>query len=289
MVSGAIFNIIFDPIFLYVFDMGIFGIALATILGQMLTAIIAAYYMIKNFKTVKLERKHFKPSKIHFIKICSLGMAAFFNQIAMFTVQVTLNNILKHYGAMSPYGSDIPLACVGSLSKINFLYMSFVLGIAQGCQPIYGFNYGGKNYRRVKECYRLATSIGSIISVCALVIFQLFPRQLASIFGSGSELYFEFATKYIRIFMAATFINGLQPITSNFFTALGKASTGIFISLTRQVIFLLPLVIILPIFLGIDGVLFAGPIADIISGIVALSLVHREFSSPDFKGAPVAP
>ncbi len=281
MVSGAVFNIIFDPIFLYVFDMGIFGIALATILGQMLTASIALYYFFKKFSSVKLERKYFKPSKENLFAIVSLGMAASFNQLAMTIVQITLNNTLKHYGAQSIYGSEIPLACVGAISKINILYMSFTLGIAQGCQPISGFNYGAKNYERVKQCYKIAASSATLISCFAFLLFQIFPIQIASIFGGGSNEYFEFSKKYLQIFMLMTPLNGFQPITSNFFTSIGKAKMGIFISMTRQVIFLLPLILFLPVIFGIDGVLFAGPIADFISAIFAILLVIREMKILD--------
>lgn len=194
----------------------------------------------------------------------------------MSLVQITLNNTLRSYGAESVYGSDIPLACVGVISKVNILFMAFVLGIAQGCQPIFGFNYGAKNYLRVRETYKKAATAVTVICIISFLCFQLFPRQIVRIFGTGSELYFEFAEKYFRIYLLFTFINGIQPLTSNFFTSIGKAKLGIVMSLTRQIIFLLPLILILPIFWGIDGVMYAGPIADAAAVILAAYFAWRE-------------
>lgn len=274
--SGAILNCFLDPLFIFVFDLGIAGAAYATITGQIISALLVLYYYQKKFKTAKLESKHFLPS-IHRIKIiASLGAASCFNQLAMSIVQITLNNTLKNYGAKSIYGSDIPLACVGVISKVNVLFMAFVLGIAQGCQPIFGFNYGAQNYSRVRETYKKAATAVSTICMISFFCFQIFPRQIVSIFGTGSELYFEFAEKYFRIYLLFTFINGIQPLTSNFFTSIGKAKMGIVMSLTRQIIFLLPLILILPTFFGIDGVMYAGPIADAAAVILAGCFAWRE-------------
>ncbi|MDL2289641.1 MATE family efflux transporter [Clostridia bacterium OttesenSCG-928-F22] len=277
LVSGAVFNLVFDPIFLYVFNMGIEGIALATILGQLLTSIIALVYMLKRFKSVPLKAQHLRIKLEYFKMIISLGMASFFNQIAMTVVQIALNNTLRHYGALSKYGSEIPLACVGAISKVNILFMAFTIGIAQACQPINGYNYGAKNYARVRQTLRLALTAATTISVIVFLVFQIFPREVISIFGPGSEEYFEFAVRYLRIYMFMTFANGIQPITSNFFTSIGKAKISLFIAMTRQVIFLLPLLLILPLSMGIDGVTFAGPIADAAAAILACTFIAREF------------
>lgn len=274
--SGAILNCFLDPLFIFVFDMGIAGAAYATITGQIISALIVLYYFRRKFQTAKLERRHFRPSFDRARVIASLGAASCFNQLAMSLVQITLNNTLRSYGAKSVYGSDIPLACVGVISKVNVLFMAFVLGIAQGCQPIFGFNYGAKNYSRVRETYKKAATAVTVICIISFLCFQLFPRQIVSIFGTGSELYFEFAEKYFRIYLLFTFINGIQPLTSNFFTSIGKAKLGIVMSLTRQIIFLLPLILILPIFWGIDGVMYAGLIADAAAVILAAYFAWRE-------------
>lgn len=272
---GAIINTILDPIFIFTFDMGIAGGALATIIGQFVSFALVVNYL-RKFKTVHLAKQYLIP-KVEYVKaITSLGMAACFNQLAMALVQVVMNNTLTHYGALSQYGQDIPLACVGIISKVNIVMMAFTLGVAQGCQPIFGFNYGAKNYQRVKDTLKTASIAVTCITAIAFVLFQLFPRQIISVFGSGSETYYQFAILYFRIFMFMTFANGLIPLTSNFFTSIGEARKGIFLSLTRQIILLLPLVIILPIYLGIDGVMYAGPIADFGAVIIGIMLTQHE-------------
>ena len=155
--------------------------------------------------------------------------------------------------------------------------MSIVIGLSQGLQPIVSFNYGARKYDRVKKAYATAITYGLIVSVLAFLAFQFLPRQIVSIFGSGSENYYAFAIKYFRIFLLFTFINCLQPISSNFFTAIGKPKKGIFLSLTRQILFLLPLIIVLPLFMGIDGIMYSGPIADFIAGIVSIVMIYIEF------------
>ena len=180
----------------------------------------------------------------------------------MTIVQIVMNNTLSRYGAQSIYGGDIPLACAGIITKVNMIFMSFVIGISQGTQPVIGFNYGARKYKRVKKTYLLALGAASFLSLIAFFCFQVFPRQIISVFGNGSELYFQFSERYFRIYMFLTLINGIQPVTSNFFNSIGKSSLGVLLSLTRQILFLLPLIVIFPIFMGIDGVMYAGPIAD---------------------------
>ena len=194
----------------------------------------------------------------------------------MAAVQITMNNTLRYYGAASVYGTDIPLACVGVISKVNMVFMAICIGTSQGCQPIWGFNYGAGSYARVKETYYKAFRISLVIGILFFLCFQFFPRQLVGIFGTGSEEYFRFAERYFRIFMFLTFLNGIQPMSSGFFTSIGKAKLGIAVSLTRQVVFLLPLILIFPIFMGIDGVMYAGPIADGAAALVAIICAVRE-------------
>ena len=276
---GAVINTILDPLFIFGFNMGMAGAALATILGQIASASLAAYYLAFRFKTVKLDRSILRVKAKRTRMIMGLGAAACFNQLAMMVVQIVFNNVLTYYGALSAYGSEIPLAVVGIIMKVNMIYMSIIIGIAQGLQPISSFNYGAKNYGRVRETYRKAITVATIISVAAFLAFQLFPREIISIFGPGSEAYFHFAERCFRIFLLLTFLNGLQPVTSNFFSSIGKATRGIWLSLTRQIIFLLPLVLILPAILGIDGVMYAGPVADGMAALVAVLLVRREMKN----------
>ena len=280
MVSGAVANTILDPIFIFKLDMGIAGAAWATVISQVLTCVLAVLYL-RRFRTMKLTRELFIP-RLRYVKaILTLGVASCFNQLAMALMQIVMNNTLTYYGALSQYGSEIPLACVGVVSKVNVLLIAFIVGTAQGSQPIIGFNYGAKNYDRVKETYKKAILTVTVISTIGFLCFQIFPHQIIRIFGSGDDLYYQFATKYFRIFMVLTFLNGIQPTTSNFFTSIGKANRGILLSLTRQILFLLPLVLILPAFLGIDGVMYAGPVADLAAFLLSVFLVRRELRRMD--------
>ena len=273
---GAVVNSILDPLFIFVFHMGMAGAALATITGQVLSFLLVVRYL-RGFKTLPLSLSDLKPKTACWIQIASLGATPAFNQVAMMVVQIVMNNTLTHYGSNSIYGSDIPLACAGIISKVNMLFFSFVIGISQGLQPIVSFNFGAAKYDRVKEAYKKAVFAATAISVVAFLFFQLFPRQIISIFGSGSEEYLHFAERYFRIFLFFTFLNGIQPVSSNFFTSIGAPKKGIFLSLTRQIIFLLPLLLIFPYLFGIDGVMYTAPIADLAAASVSIFMVVREF------------
>ncbi len=275
MLTGAIINTVLDPLFIFGFHWGIKGAAAATIIGQILSGALVIFYFARKCN-MALKAEMLRPRAEYIRAVASLGMASFINQIAMAIVQITMNNTLRHYGAQSIYGADIPLACVGVISKVNMVFMAICIGISQGCQPIWGFNYGAGNYGRVREAYRKAFLICLGVGISFFLCFQLFPRQIVSIFGSGSEEYFHFAERYFRIFMLMTFFNGVQPMSSGFFTSIGKAKLGIVVSLTRQIIFLLPLILIFPAFMGIDGVMYAGPVADGAAAAVAVSFAVRQ-------------
>lgn len=273
---GAIVNTILDPLFIFVFHMGMAGAALATITGQILSFALVVFYL-RGFKTLPLSLSDLKPNMACWARIAALGATSAFNQVAMMVVQIVMNNTLTHYGSNSVYGSDIPLACAGIISKVNMLFFSFVIGISQGLQPIVSFNFGAQKYDRVKDAYKKAVFAATAISIVAFLCFQLFPRQIIGIFGSGSEEYLHFAERYFRIFLFFTFLNGIQPVSSNFFTSIGAPKKGIFLSLTRQIIFLLPLLLIFPYLFGIDGVMYTAPIADLAAASVSIVMVVREF------------
>lgn len=273
---GAVINTILDPLFIFGLDMGIAGAAWATIIGQVVSGVMVLGYL-SRFKTVHIPLKSLIPSRAVWLPVISLGIAPFFNQFAMMIVQIVMNNTLTYYGAQSSYGSDIPLACAGIISKVGMIFFAIVIGISQGIQPIISYNYGAENYDRVKQTYKKAVTAAVGISIVAFLLFQLFPRQIIGIFGSGSEEYFLFAEKFFRIYMFFTFINGIQPITANTFTSIGKAGYGVFLSLTRQIIFLLPLLLILPLFMGIEGVMFSAPVADGIAAVLCIFFIVREF------------
>ena len=273
---GAIVNTILDPLFIFVFHMGMAGAALATITGQILSFALVVLYL-RGFKTLPLSLSDLKPNMACWARIAALGATPAFNQVAMMVVQIVMNNTLTYYGSNSVYGSDIPLACAGIISKVNMLFFSFVIGISQGLQPIVSFNFGAQKYDRVKDAYKKAVFAATAISIVAFLCFQLFPRQIIGIFGSGSEEYLHFAERYFRIFLFFTFLNGIQPVSSNFFTSIGAPKKGIFLSLTRQIIFLLPLLLIFPYLFGIDGVMYTAPIADLAAASVSIVMVVREF------------
>ncbi len=276
--TGAAINTILDPLLIFVFNMGMAGAAIATIIGQICSGILVILY-IRKYKTVKLKIEHLKVRLKYTRKIISLGASPFINQIAMMVTQIVMNKSLTYYGALSQYGESIPLACSGIITKVNMLFFAIIIGISQGLQPIVSFNYGAEKYDRVKSSYILASKIAFLISIIAFLVFQFAPRQIISLFGRGSEMYFEFATSYFRIFLFFTFLNFVQPITSNFFTAIGKPLKGILLSLTRQIIFLLPLIIIFPLYIGIDGVMYAGPVADFMAAATGIVLVYFELKN----------
>lgn len=273
---GAIVNTILDPLFIFVFHMGMAGAALATITGQILSFALVVFYL-RGFKTLPLSLSDLKPNMACWARIAALGATPAFNQVAMMVVQIVMNNTLTYYGSNSVYGSDIPLACAGIISKVNMLFFSFVIGISQGLQPIVSFNFGAQKYDRVKDAYKKAVFAATAISIVAFLCFQLFPRQIIGIFGSGSKEYLHFAERYFRIFLFFTFLNGIQPVSSNFFTSIGAPKKGIFLSLTRQIIFLLPLLLIFPYLFGIDGVMYTAPIADLAAASVSIVMVVLEF------------
>lgn len=281
LVFGAVLNALMDPIFLFVLNMGIQGVALSTLISQVLSALLVLYYFLKKLRSVHLRKIHFIVHIKYFKLIFALGMSSFFNNLAMAFVQITLNDTLRYYGSVSQYGSEIPLACIGVISKLNTLFMAFAIGIVQACQPIIGFNYGAQNYDRVKKTYKSAIIIVSFISFIVFFCFQRFPREIINLFGTGNEQYFNFTIKFLKTYMFMTFVNGIQPITASFFASIGKAAIGAIFSLTRQVIFLIPLILILPIYFGIDGIMFAGPISDTVATILAFFLITREFKNID--------
>lgn len=276
--TGALVNTVLDALFVFGLHLGMFGAALATVIGQLVAGSLVIRYLC-HYKTAPIERAFLIPRWEYAGYAAKLGTANFFNQIAMMVVQIVLNKSLTYYGGQSLYGESVPLACAGIITKVSMVFFSVCIGLSQGMQPIAGFNYGAGNYKKVKEVYWLAIRYGTIISVTAFALFQLLPRQIISIFGSSdNEMYYTFAVRYFRVYLFCVFLNALQPISSNLFTAIGKPGRGIFLSLTRQIIFLLPLIVFFPILLGIDGIMYAGPIADFVAAAVSLFMIHREFA-----------
>jgi Na+-driven multidrug efflux pump len=274
-ILGAVCNTILDPIFIFGLDWGIRGAALATILGQMISAVGAVLYL-RDFQSCKINRTVFRLRKKIVKDIFILGLPSGLTQLTVMAVQIVMNNTLGYYGAQTVYGREIPLACAGIVSKVSSIFNSVIMGISQSCQPIFGHNYGAENYRRVKKTYKTAAVIATGIAVTAFLLFQLFPIPILKIFGSGDQLYLQFGSRYLRIYMFCIFISGIQILTSNFFPAIGKAKQGILLSLSRQAFLQVPLLVILPCFFGINGVLYAGAISDGLAGILAAGMAVQQ-------------
>ena len=275
MVVGAIINTILDPIFIFVCDWGIAGAAWATVIGQIFSFILALRYLWR-FQTIHFEKESFLLDIKESMKICSMGISSSSNQIAVTVIQIIQYNSLTYYGALTKYGADIPLAACGIVMKTNAIILAIVVGISQGTQPIIGFNYGARQYHRVREAYMLAIKWNLVVSTIAFIAFQFFPQSIISLFGDGDELYFEFAVLFMRTYLFMVLVNGVQLLSSSFFTAIGKSLKGALLALTRQTFVLIPLTLLLPLRFGIMGVLLAGPIADFSAFVLSVVLVGIE-------------
>ena len=275
-IVGAVLNVGLDWLFMYPFGWGIQGAAAATVISQIVTFVLAVLYFTK-FKAFEIRLRDISISKQHMFDSMKAGLPSFVNQILLMTTNIVLNNMLETYGAASNYGSDIPLAVSGVAQKTNMIMISFAVGIAQGCQPIWGYNLGAKNYRRVKGTYYRAFAAAFAIGVVFFAMLQMFPKEIVSIFGTGSDLYFEFAEKYLKIYMMFVFFQNIQPVTVTYFSATDNPKQGLLVSLSRQGLFLIPLLIILPKYMGIHGILAASPISDTLAFIISVTMVLVSF------------
>ena len=278
MISGAVLNTILDPIFIFVFKMGVEGAAIATVISQILTFIINVSY-IKKFKSIKLTKQQFKIQANIAKKVSGLGISSFITQMSIVFVMATENNLLAKYGVNSEFGSEIPITVLGIVMKISQILNSIIIGIAAGAQPILGYNYGAGRYDRVKKTLKIVLGISLIISTFAFILFQTIPDKLISIFGNGDELYMEFACLAFRTYLMLCICNGIQIPSGIFFQAIGKSAKSAVLSLSRQILFLIPAMIICGKLMGIHGVLYAGPIADGLAFIVATTLLTIEIKN----------
>ena len=276
MVSGAFLNVGLDWLFMFPLGMGLKGAAAATAISQFVSFVIAVLYY-PRFRAFKISVKELGISWKHLTGSMKAGIPNFINHMLMMCTNIVLNNMLAIYGAMSIYGADIPLAVSGIAQKCNMIMVSFAVGIGQGCQPIWGFNLGARNYTRVKGTYWRAFAAAFTVGVLFFFALQTFPREIISFFGSGTDLYFEFAEKYLKIYMMLVFFQNIQPVTIMYFSATGNNRQGLLVSLSRQGLFLIPLLIILPKFFGIDGILYASPISDAMAFTMSVSMVLLSF------------
>ena len=287
LVVGAIINIILDPIFIFVFHLGVKGGAIATVIGQVVSFIIAFAYLFK-VKSVTLKKKYFKIDK-DILRVLSLGLSSFITQMTILVLFVFMNNMMTKLGASTKFGSDIPLSVYGVISKINSLYISTVLGISIGAQPIIGFNYGAGNEERVKETIRKVLIINFIVGIIFNIVFILFPRELASIFISSSdssyELFMEFAELMCHSFLLVICLNALEMTTSIVIQSVGNVFKSTAVSFIRQIILLIPISLILAFVFnkGLYGVMYAGCIADAICFVITLFILLSEYKKLGIK------
>lgn len=275
MVIGAIINVILDPVFIFVFQMGVKGAVIATIIGQVASFVVSVLYM-PHFKSVQLHKSSFAPCAKVSVNIVIFGLSSFITQFAITIVMALTNNLLAKYGAQSVYGAEIPLTATGIVMKVNQIMIAILLGIATGTQPIIGYNYGAKSYHRVKKALEISLIASEIVSVAAFLIFQFAPMSVVSLFGSEEGLYNEFAVKAFRIFLILCPLTGFQTIAAVYLQAVGKPVKSAILSLARQIIFFVPTALILPIFLGVEGVLWTGAVADGLAFLLSLAFLLYE-------------
>lgn len=274
MVIGCGANIILDYLFIFVLNLGVKGAALATIISQAITFFIILYYYTAGNSNLKLKIENFKLKKHLVTMTFAIGIAPFATQIATSLVQVIANNALK------TYGSDLEIGAMTVISSLNIIFMMPIFGINQGCQPIIGFNYGAKKYERAKEAFKYATIAACVICIIGFVSIQCFPTQIISLFNNDPELT-TLAIKGIRIYLLMMPVVGINIVATSYYQSIGKAKISMFVSLLRQVILLIPFTIILPKFIGLDGVWAAGACADSLSVIITLILLKKEFKQLD--------
>ena len=272
MIAGCLTNVILDYVFVFILNMGIKGAAFATVISQALTCSIIIYYYTKGNSNLKLKSSNIKLNKKLVSMTFAIGIAPFATQIANSLVQVVANNSLK------AYGNDLSIGAMTIISSINMVFMMPIFGINQGCQPIIGFNYGAKKYHRAKKTFIIATIAATAICTIGGILIQIFPEFAISIFNNDAELA-SVAIKGVRMYLLMMPIVGINIVATSYFQSVGKAKVSMFVSLLRQVILLIPFTLILPLFLGLDGVWAAGACADFLSVVITLILIFKEFKS----------
>lgn len=276
MLAGAITNIVLDPVFIFACKWGMTGAAVATVIGQVVSFAISIAYIFRT-KTFKLSWKSFIPDFKEVKGAIQLGASSFITQMTIVVISLVCNIMLAKYGAMSKYGIDIPIAIIGIESKVFTVVVNLVVGIVLGCQPIISYNMGAKKYDRVKELYFKILLCTIVIGVISTLLFELAPKAVVSMFGNPTNIpnpddYWEFGEKTFRIFLMLVTFTCFIKMTSIFFQAVGKPICAVVASMIRDIVCFIPLIIVLPMFFGIEGILFASPSADFVAMLVALAL-----------------
>lgn len=278
MIAGALLNIVLDYILIFIIQMGVRGAAIATIISQICTAVLNITHL-RKMKNVKITKKSLKLEGSICKNVSMLGISSFITQMSIVIVMAFENNLLGKYGANSKYGAEIPITVLGIVMKISQILNSIIIGIAAGAQPIVGYNYGAGKYNRVKKTLKTVLGLSLIVSTIAFLLFQLIPDKLISLFGNGDENYIEFACLAFRTYLMLCVFNGIQIPSGIFFQAIGKSVKSAVLSISRQIAFLIPSMLILGHIYGIIGVLSAGPVADGLAFIIAAILLIKEVCS----------
>ena len=278
MVLGAVLNIALDPLFIFVLHMGVEGAALATIISQFASFVLNIAYM-RRFKSITISRKSVKMETSTVKKVVLLGISSFITQMSFVFLTIVANNLLGKYGAESKFGPNIPITVLGIVMKVGQILNSIVLGIAVGSQPIWGYNYGAKKFDRVKQALKIVLKISIVIMIIAFILFQTIPDKLILLFGNGDSNYIEFACLTFRIYLLLCICTGVQLPAGIFFQAIGKSSKSAILSLSRQIAFLIPAMVILGKIFGLMGLLYAGAVADGLSFILATTLLIIEIKN----------
>ena len=276
LLAGCGTNIVLDYLFVFPLHMGVAGAAIATVCGQVVNAVIFVLYFFR-FRSVKLRRVHWKLNPSYIGKICKLGISSFVTQISVVAIIIITNRLLVYYGASSKYGAEIPLTALGVTMKINNILVSIMVGIAAGALPIIGYNYGAMKYERVKKAVQLSIGSAMLCGFIATICFQVFPEQIVSIFGTSSDLYMEFGVKCLRLFLMFCILDGMNNVVPTVFQAVGRPGASAASSLLRQIGFNVPPALICPLFVGVTGVLWNGPIACAAAFILNVILLKRVF------------
>ena len=281
--AGAIINIILDPIFIFIFKWGMMGAAVATVIGQMATAVLAIWYLCHT-KIVKITKQDFKLKSKIVNKTLVLGICSFLSQISLVAAMAAINNMIRKYGALDAvFGqaqyAQIPMAVVGIVMKFFQIVISIVVGMAAGCIPIVGFNMGAKLKGRVKELFTKLLVAEAVVGAVALLIVELFPNGLIQIFGAANEsvYYTDFAVKAFRIYLCMMILACVNKATFIFLQAMGKAVASTMLSMVREIVFGVGFALLLPVFFGLDGVLYSMPVSDILTFIIAVIIIRSTY------------
>ena len=288
--AGALINIILDPVFIFLFRWGMMGAAIATVIGQVVTAILAVWYLF-HMRIIRPEKQDFKINRTVSTKTLILGITSFLSQISLVAAMAAINNMLRKYGAADeifgqPQYAQIPMAVVGIVMKFFQIVISIVVGIAAGCIPIVGFNMGAEKKDRVRQLFSILLGMEAAVGAIAFILAEFFPRQLILIFGAANEstYYTEFAVRAFRIYLCMVVLACINKACFIFLQALGKAAASTALSMVREVVFGVGFALILPIFFGLDGVLYSMPVSDILTFVAALFLILRTYRELNTRG-----